>query len=63
MKKIISFRSDPENKVTGFLEKNEDRTCIIVYNQVRYEGYIENISSSGTYTVSLKKKLDEKNFS
>lgn len=51
----ITFTPTPEKEDIKFIDKDDDMGCIIKVKNDIWEGKIERISSSGSYTVTLLK--------
>ena len=59
MNEIISIEQDDKDK--KFVEKMEDRTCIVeIKHRGVFEGIIESFKSSGKYMVRLTKKIEDR---
>ena len=59
MNEIIKIKPDDQNiKIT---EKNEDRTCEVeIKYRGLFSGYLLSLSSTGTYSVELKEKIEDR---
>ena len=55
---IIDFSPKTEelDKENFFVEKSEDKTCVLVYKGIKYNGKILQFSSSGKYKVEIDEK-------